>query len=373
LWISVLLMASLYGCSGVNGNQTAVPGLSLAGTTLTPFLPANETTVPPADTHTPFPSETPTPAPTNTPTPSMRVNLEAVGDIMLARLVGEQVLAQGPEIVFAGVQSELDSADVLVGNLECALTSNGIAQPKRYTFAAPPETTQSLSLAGFDVLSLANNHAMDFGYPGLMETQNNLDQYGIASMGAGANEIEAHTPVIIERNGLRMAFLAYMDVPTENAGFNARTWIATAQNPGVAWADPGQITSDVAAARLLSDVVVVLLHSGYENTTTVAIGQREQAHAAIDAGASLVVGSHSHILQAVELYHGGLIAYSLGNFVFDDYEGIYNATIILHVVLTPAGLESYNWLPVLIFNGLPRLAEIQEAPGIGTMVAPLNP
>jgi poly-gamma-glutamate synthesis protein (capsule biosynthesis protein) len=295
---------------------------------------------------------------------------------MLARTVGDQVQVKGPEIVFAGVQSVLDSADVLVGNLECALTAGGEQQPKSYTFAALPETAQALALAGFDVLSLANNHVMDYGNQGLVDTRNNLGHYGIASVGAGANVSEAHAPVILERNGLRLAFLAYVDVPVENSGFDTRSWIATSSQPGIAWADLDQIKTDVTSAKAQADVVIVQLHAGFEVNTyipPVSLNQRREAHAAIDAGAAVVIGSHSHILQTIEKYHGGLIAYSLGNFVFDDYLGIVNTTIILHVVLTPAGVQSYEWVPVLIENGLPRLAAKWEAPAIGTMVAPLTP
>jgi len=289
---------------------------------------------------------------------------------MLARTVGEQVLAQGPEIVFAGVQTVLDSADVLVGNLECALTAGGERQSKSYTFAAPPETAQALGLAGFDVLSLANNHSMDYGSQGLLDTRANLDQVGIASVGAGVDATEARSPVILERNGLRLAFLAYMDVPAEFTGFDAQSWIATASQPGIAWADLDQIKTDVAAARLQADVVVVLLHSGFEIFDAITSTQRAEAHAAIDAGAALVVGSHPHILQIIEQYQGGLIAYSLGNFVFDDYKGLLNASIILRVVLTPAGVESYDYVPILIENGLPMITSIDHARGIETLIAP---
>ncbi|MFA5874651.1 MAG: CapA family protein [Anaerolineales bacterium] len=372
------IAAFLTGCAAPAGNVANSPeppqrGLRLdASATRTLFLPANDTPTPAhaSDTPTSAATETATIAPTGTPTPSLQVNLEAVGDIMLARTVGDQVQARGPEIVFAGVQTVLDSADVLVGNLECALTAGGERQPKNYTFAAPPETAQALALAGFDVLSLANNHAMDYGSQGLFDTLDNLGQYGIASVGAGANAAEAHAPVILERNGLRLAFLAYVDVPGENAGFDARTWIATASQPGIAWANLDQITTDVAAARLQTDVVVVLLHSGFELNTAVAPSQRAEAYAAIDAGAALVIGSHSHILQTIEQYNGGLIAYSLGNFVFDDYLGIVNATIILRVVLTPAGVQSYDYVPVVIENGLPVITSIEHVRGIETLVAP---
>lgn len=370
-----LIAAFLTGCAAPAGNMVSNPEPLGASATRTPFPPKSDTLTPASDTPTSAAAETATLAPTGTPTPppSLHVNLEAVGDIMLARTVGDQVQARGPEIVFAGVQSVLDSADVLVGNLECALTASGEQQPKSYTFAAPPETAQALALAGFDVLSLANNHAMDYGSQGLFDTRDNLGQYGIASVGAGANATEAHAPVILERNGLRLAFLAYVDVPNELSGFDAHAWIATASQPGVAWANLDQIRTDVAAAKLHADVVVVLLHSGFELNPHVVPHQRAEALAAIDAGAALVVGSHPHILQTIEQYHGGLIAHSLGNFVFDDNLGIVNATIILRVVLTPAGVESYDTVPVLIENGLPRLASEWEAPASGTMVTPLNP
>ena len=372
-----LIAAFLTGCvvpAGTMAGSLEPPDLSA---TWTAFLPASDTPAAASEALISVATETANLTPTGAPTPSLQVNLEAVGDIMLARPVGDQVLAQGPGIVFAGIQSVLDSADVLVGNLECALTAGGEKQSKNYTFAAPPEAAQALALAGFDVLSLANNHAMDYGSQGLFDTRDNLGQYGIASVGAGANTAEAHAPVILERNGLRLAFLAYVDVPGESSGFDAHTWIATASQPGIAWADLDQIKTDVAAARLQADVVVVLLHSGIEVTPAiipnVASNQKAEAHAAIDAGAALVIGSHPHILQQIERYHGGLIAYSLGNFVFDQYKGVADATIILRVILTPAGVQSYDWVPVLIENGLPRLAAAGEVPAIGTMVAPMHP
>jgi poly-gamma-glutamate capsule biosynthesis protein CapA/YwtB (metallophosphatase superfamily) len=367
----VFILFLLSGCSAPTGRGISSPQTPGNSLTRTPFLLAG-ITLSSGSTLT----ETATRAPVDTATQSLTVNLEAVGDIMLARTVGQQVQSQGPQVVFAGVQTVLDSADVLVGNLECALTSGGSPQPKTFTFAAPPETTKALALAGFDVLSLANNHAMDYGAAGLADTVNNLNQNGIASAGAGMNAAEAYRPVILERNGLRLAFLAYADVQVESSGFDAHAWIATDSQPGIAWADPDQIKADVTAARIEADLVIVLLHSGYEITSiipNISDDQRLAAHAAIDAGAAVVIGSHPHFLQSIERYHGGLIAYSLGNFVFDDYRGIANETIILRVVLTRAGFQSYEWVPVLIENGLPELTDLNNALAIGTMVAPINP
>jgi poly-gamma-glutamate capsule biosynthesis protein CapA/YwtB (metallophosphatase superfamily) len=295
---------------------------------------------------------------------------------MLARTVGDQVLAKGPQVVFAGVQSVLDSADLLVGNLECALTNSTQPERKSFTLKAPPQAARALSLAGFDVLSLANNHAMDYGFNGLTDTQDSLRSYGIMTVGAGSDAAAAHAPVILTRNGLKVAFLAYADVLPENSGFDARSWIATQSKPGIAWADPQTIKADVTEAKLQADLVVVILHAGIEITDVINSlndAQRLSAHAAIDAGASLVIGSHPHVLQQFERYHGGLIAYSLGNFVFDQYAGIANATIILRVVLDRSGVKSYDYVPVLIENGLPHLTTDAQVPARGTLVAPLSP
>ena len=123
-------------------------------------------------------------------------------------------------------------------------------------------------------------------------------------------------------------------------------------------------------------MLVGVVVAGNEITAVISsinYDQRIEAHAAIDAGAALVIGSHPHVLQQIERYHGGLIAYSLGNFVFDKYNGVANATIILSIVLTPTGVQSYDWVPVLIENGLPRIAAKGEAPAIATLVAPMNP
>ncbi len=314
--------------------------------------------------------------PTITATSDPQVTLLAVGDIMLARTIGDRVLEQGPQIVFSGVQSVLDSADIRVGNLECAITGNSQPVQKAYTLKAPLETARALSMAGFDVLSLANNHAMDYGFAGLAETQATLRKLGIATVGAGVNNVSAHAPVIITKNGLRLAFLAYLDVLPERSGFDPHTWIATETNPGIAWATPEQIQADVAAARLEADLVVVMLHGGIEISdviNNISNEQRSEAHAAIDAGAALVIGSHPHVLQQIERYHGGLIAYSLGNFVFDQYDGVANATILLRVLLTRNGVQEYDYVPVLIEHGLPYVIQADLVPAIGTLVAPASP
>ncbi|MCZ7574741.1 MAG: CapA family protein [Ardenticatenaceae bacterium] len=294
---------------------------------------------------------------TATPEAARQVQLMAVGDVMLARSIGARIQRQGPEVPFAAVAPTLNQADLTVANLECSISDRGQPQPKAYTFRAPPAAAESLALAGIDVVSLANNHAMDYGSEALADTLQLLDQRGVAAVGAGANAAAAHAPVVVERHGLKIAFLAFVDVPVEGGGFDTRRWVATATEPGVAWADVASIAADVAAARAEADVVVVLLHFGFEGRSEPGPAQRDQAHAAIDAGASLVLGAHPHVLQPVEAYHGGVIVYSLGNFVFDGFQGVANTSTIFVATLTREGVQDFSFIPVKVNTGLPHLAD----------------
>ncbi len=293
----------------------------------------------------------------STATPSRRVTLAAVGDLMFDRLPGLYLRENGPESPFAGVRDVLREADLTVGNLECAITDGGAQAPKSYTFRAPPLTAEALRVAGFDAVSLANNHALDWGDEGLADTRFHLDEAGVAAVGGGPDAAEAHRHVVITRNGLRVAFLGYLDVPAEG-DFNRHNWDATATSPGLAWFDADAVRRDIAAARRDADLVVVFMHFGFEYHTEPSEAQRQQARAAIDAGAALVLGTHPHVLQPVEAYHGGVIAYSLGNFVFDGFEGEANESAIFRATLTPTGVESWELVPVTIgYEGFPVLVE----------------
>jgi len=322
-------------------------------------------------TPSPAPSATPSPTATVTPAPSP-VTIMAVGDIMLARTVGERILDEGPQIVFADVQSILSTADILAGNLECAITDRGQPQPKSYTFAAPPISAQALGLAGFDIAVLGNNHALDYGQEGMAQTQQLLAEQGIATVGFGPLEAAAG-PLFLEKNSLRIAFLSYVDVPREYRGFDTRLWIATAELPGIAWAETSAIQADVSAARQQADVVIVFMHFGYEGNDLPVGLQRNVATAAVDAGAVAVIGSHPHRLQHIEQYHGALIAYSLGNFVFDDFAMPENRSVILRLLVDQNGLLRYDWFPVVIVNGLPQPASAEQSAIILRTLEPAAP
>jgi poly-gamma-glutamate synthesis protein (capsule biosynthesis protein) len=182
----------------------------------------------------------------------------------------------------------------------------------------------------------------------------------MATIGAGANEQVARESVIIETNGVEIAFLAYVNVPVEVTGFDTQTWDAGPDTPGLSWASPEKIAEDVTLAQSVADVVVVLLHSGYEFVERPSPAQVEASKTAIDAGASLVIGHHSHLLQGVEFYNDGLIVYGLGNFAFEMEGGTDSA--ILDVWLDENGVRNLEYTPVIIGpGGQPTIASSAES------------
>ncbi len=251
------------------------------------------------------------------PPPEPRsVTVTAVGDVSLAREVVDRMQAAGADYPYALVL-DLLAGDIVVGNFEGALTGRGEPWPKAYNFRTPPEYAAGLRAAGFDLVSLANNHAMDYGADGLFDTMAALEAAGVAFAGAGADESSAYRPVVVEAAGLRVAFVAVVATPDEGSGFSIWEWAPSEGSPGVAIGTVDAVSTVVAAARRRADFVVVMLHAGTEYSTAVDATQRALAEAAFAAGAVAVVGSHPHVPQAIEWREGKLVAWSLGNFIFD--------------------------------------------------------
>lgn len=282
---------------------------------------------------------------------------------MLGRSVGERILAgQDP---FAGVAAELAAADLVVGTLETTVGEGGEPEDKSFTFQAPPESIDTLLAAGFDLVALANNHSYDYGADGLSATVELLDAAGLAHVGAGADADAARAPVTLSVGGIDTAFLSYVDVPDDWTGYRNRDWAATSSSPGVAWAEPADIAADVAAAGVDSDHVVVLLHAGTEGSHQPSEVQRTAADAALNAGATAVIGGHPHVLQGSRLEDGRLTAWSLGNFVFDGFGDNPDASrsAILGLTLDEDGITDLSWTPVAIVDGLPEAIDPQTADG----------
>lgn len=278
------------------------------------------------------------------------IELVATGDIMLARTVEERMNQYGSLYPFQAVYPLLQSADIAVGNLETPLTLHGRPADKQFIFRTHPEHASVLRTVGFDVLSLANNHILDFPPDSLDETLAVLEDLGIATVGAGRGEAVAYRPAVLEVKGIKVAFLA----------FAAPRWRNSPEVPtatDVAWATPESVRRAVAQARKEADLVIVILHTGTEYEARANREQRAVAHAAVEAGANLVIGHHPHVLQDVEVYRGVPIIYSLGNFVFDM--GVIERTrdtAILRAVLARDGVRSVDlYLARIVNDAQPRL------------------
>lgn len=273
------------------------------------------------------------------------LQLAAVGDIMLGGSAVPKLRREGYDYPFLLVQPILRQADVVFGNLEGPLTDAGQAEPdKRYVFRSPPaKVAPALAAAGFTVVSLANNHTMDYGVEGLKQTMAALDEAGIQHTGAGMNLQEARRPAFVKSGDYTLGFLAY------SLTFPESFW-AQGQRPGTAFGHASHVRADVAAARDQADVVVVSFHWGREATTELRDYQSKLAHAAIDSGATVVLGHHPHILQGIEYYKHGIIFYSLGNFVFGSYSRKATRSIIALLNLRGAKVLEVKLIPVNVDN-----------------------
>src|SRR5581483_8436901 len=276
------------------------------------------------------------------------VVVDAVGDVTFGEQVGPAIASRGAAYPWTFVAATLRSADITTGNLETAVSTRGVAAVKQYTFRGVPSAVPPVhTLAGFDVLTLANNHTVDYGRDALLDTVRAVHAAGMQTIGAGANDALARRPAIVEAGGLRVAFLGYSDV-------NPLGFPATAAEPGTARADVAAIAADVHAALRRADVAVCFFHWGVELHPEPDSRQRTFAAACLNAGARLVLGAHPHVLGPVSRpTPHALVAWTLGNFVFPS-GGLTSRTAILRVELDAAGVAAYRLLPVHIDGFRPR-------------------
>ena len=282
-----------------------------------------------------------------------QMTMLAAGDIMLDRDVKKVGLQKGWEHIFAEVAPRIRQADLAFANLESPIGDKGHFINM---FQAPPEAIKGVAYAGFDVVSLANNHTLDYHHAGMFETMRLLEEHKIDWVGAGNNIHEARAPLIKEVNGVRVGFLAY----TEMWFIHARepiSWEGTEDEPGVAPARLDIIVEDVGKLRSNVDCVIVTIHWGKEYIHEPTPEQKRLARAAVDAGADLVLGHHPHVLQGIEFYKKGVIAYSLGNFVFDLNLPKTWETMILEFTLSATGPLDMKVIPAYIFGVQPQILE----------------
>ncbi|PQP82318.1 poly-gamma-glutamate biosynthesis protein [Paenibacillus sp. PCH8] len=240
------------------------------------------------------------------------ITINFVGDIQFSGKVAELLDKNGYDYPFAKLGRLFKDDDLTIGNLETPITLGGTgAVDKTYVYKSSPKALEAMASAGFDAVNLANNHILDQGVEGLVDTLTYLKEYGIAHTGAGMNRDEAYAPAYLERKGMKIALLGFSRVVPETS------WKAEGNRAGVAEAyDSTGAVKAIQEARKKADLVIVVAHWGEERVSTPNSDQTRLAHEFVDAGADLVVGGHPHVLQGLEYYKGKWIAYSTGNFIF---------------------------------------------------------
>jgi len=268
------------------------------------------------------------------------LKLLAVGDICLK--------TKNNVHPFKNVKSVFRDKDILFGNLETVLSDQGKEVEKATLLHISPDKVTYLKDAGFDVLNVANNHIMDLGWEGLNKTLEVLHQNHLSFIGAGNRKFN-HSYALVERKGIKLGFLGYYKGGFKN--FEKGIFIDRINND--------DICRDIKNLKSKCDIAIVSLHWGIENVFYPSPKQIKLARNLIDAGSSLVLGHHPHVVQGIERYKNGLIVYSLGNFQFIDDSS--RDSIILTVIINKNGIEDYKIIPVKIDeNFIPYVMNNQD-------------
>jgi poly-gamma-glutamate synthesis protein (capsule biosynthesis protein) len=243
-----------------------------------------------------------------------KITLFFVGDIMLNRGVKMKVKNYGKgdfRFPFLKVSQFLKKADLLIGNLEGPISDKGKKVGSIYSFRMDPQVIEGLKFAGFDILTLANNHIFDYTKLAMEDTILRLKEAGIDYLGAGLNYEEACFPKVKEVKNTKIAFLAFTNL-------GSPIWQAKENSSGICWLNEINLEKGIREAKEKADIILVIFHFGDEYKTKSNFTQKYFSHLAIDLGADLIVGHHPHVVQEIEEYKGKYIAYSLGNFIFDQ-------------------------------------------------------
>lgn len=367
----VLLAAVSAACSrNIDAHRPAAPTATLLATVPPRPIPS-VTQLPPTLSPTPVvtassPPAVPSPVPA-TPQPPV-IRLLFTGDISPGRCVYHYAAeAHDMALPYRPLASLLQGADITIGSLDATLSDYSPPVPciETRNLMAPAASVQGLQFAGFDVLTVATNHAKDCGVErgcrdqSFLDTVANLRQAGIAPVGGGKTLAEALTPAILTVQGVRFAFLGFSAVSSE-------LW-ATDTTPGTAPFTKEHYLAAVRQARQNADVVVVLPHWGAEYASEITWEQYNGAADLVEAGATLVVGNHPHRAQGREIFPDGAVAvYALGNFVFDqdwsDKTQYVQEGLLLAATFSGARLQTTELIPIHIYDGFqPRLAPVEES------------
>ncbi|MFF2888817.1 CapA family protein [Paenibacillus sp. NPDC057967] len=282
------------------------------------------------------------------------ISLSFVGDMMPGEYINRILLEKGYDFPYQKVLLYLSEPDIMAGNLELPITTRGTPiEGTPYVHKGSPEALPPLRDAGFDVLSLANNHALDQGLEGMHDTMKHLQEAGIGYMGVGNNDAEAFAPYVMEARGFKVAYIGV-------SGVIPYTHLKADRNtPGIAETyETKRTVAAIASAKEDADLVIVMVHWGEDAADKPKNLHRNYAREYIDAGADIVIGSHPHVLQGFENYKGKWIAYSLGNFVYaTNPKSPQGDTGVLDAVCNKAGECTLKFNPMNVIGSQPTPLE----------------
>ena len=285
-----------------------------------------------------------------------KITIAAVGDISFHGRESTQL----HDAIHSSIKTHFKNSDIVIGNLEGPFISGGQCTPGKCVLGSDPSWVKDLYNSGFDVVSLANNHVMDYGPDGLRETIDSLKRHGIAVIGAGVDLHDANQPFYMSIKNRRLAFLARSSVIVSSPCY------ATIKTPGVAFLDMKELKTSISRCKDQADNIILSIHWGIEHYLYPSSSQRDLARELIRSGADLIIGHHPHVLQGVEKIGKGMAAYSLGNFIFDDIRWSFTdkeggnqdrlvtltdenrKTCVLIVKLSEEDIFSYDFIPAII-------------------------
>lgn len=279
------------------------------------------------------------------------ITIAFTGDILLADKLNDAYSASGVTgFISQKIADTLSSADITFVNEEFPFSNRGTPEPgKEYTYCVPPERAKIFKDMGVDIVSISNNHILDYGQDALADTFSTLDEYGIDYVGGGADLDRAKQLITYEVNGKTIGFLAASRVVPSGQWYALNESESNSSRAGVFTTyDSTALCEEIRKAREICDFVIVYAHWGIERQEVAADYQRNLAYNYIDAGADLVIGSHAHVMQGVEFYKDVPIIYGMGNFLFSNY---YSRTTVVtctikednscNIQFLPCGSQSY--------------------------------
>lgn len=285
------------------------------------------------------------------------ITVSMVGDMIFYWSVESSMKKYGDGFVLEGYGPLMKKSDIVLGNLETSISKRGKPmEDKQFTFRGRPEVLKVLKDNNFSAVSIANNHILDFGTDAFLDTLDNLKKHELMYAGGGRNREEADKGIIIEKNGMKLGFLAFTKVVP------VVEWYAKKSKPGITGAYKAHEEEFVRAIKEIKkncDVLVVSVHWGKEGSTEIRDEEKYIGHSMIDAGADIIMGHHPHVVQGIEMYKNKPIFYSLGNFIFTRSKlDISNKTMMATVIIDDKGnISDMDVIPGNIANGKPTPME----------------